>query len=454
MLSYHGGFESVRRSSKVVSSQELKDKSRVSNLLINVTRARGTKRWIMGIMLLFSMVFFYSIRVILYETDRQEHNWHPAARLTPRGDFEYLPQPNLKYPTCSLMNNANIVNSTKTALMDYNFMSDIIFQHETTQQGTLDQWFGPEVAKVDSQIASDYRKTLSEPNLAVAFDYEVVSFGEERKVIVVRGTSTPWEWLADLQLWAGVSLIQLFQSLLPAGELFNPILDEILQGMNFVQSKQLKEIQLNSQATGFVNYIRDTLGFEGSLSITGSSLGGGISLITGAQTKIPAISFAGPGAIFTRKTFDPMLDLDTINGLLFNVVPDRDFVPLVSTNHRNSRILDPKVSKEYAWLTQNFFFSFFQINQQGILTQKVSCRAKANNFLDCHNPTRTLCELMYTCGSNGRPVHCDCAVRHGYPEPVQISGDKSFSEICGTKRTNDDTAFHTMTMATMFKEGT
>ncbi len=139
------------------------------------------------------------------------------------------------------------------------------------------------------------------------------------------------EWLADLQLWAGVSLIQLFQLLLPAGELFNPILDEILQGMNFVQSKQFKEIQLNSQATGFVNYIRDELGFEGQLSITGSSLGGGVSLITGAQTKIPAISFGGPGAIFTRKSFDPVLDVDTINSLLFNVITDRDYVPIVSS---------------------------------------------------------------------------------------------------------------------------
>lgn len=87
--------------------------------------------------------------------------------------------------------------------------------------------------------------------------------------------------------------MEFFISLLPAGSLFKPILDDILLGMGYIESKHLKDIQLNSQTTGLANYIRDDIGFNGSLSITGHSLGGGISLITGAQANISAIAISG-----------------------------------------------------------------------------------------------------------------------------------------------------------------
>ena len=38
----------------------------------------------------------------------------------------------------------------------------------------------------------------------------------------------------------------------------------------------------------------------------------------------------GPNNVHSRKTFDPALDFDTINGMLFHVIPNRDFVPTVS----------------------------------------------------------------------------------------------------------------------------
>jgi lipase ATG15 len=87
--------------------------------------------------------------------------------------------------------------------------------------------------------------------------------------------------------------MQIFISILPAGSLFNPILDDVLHGMGFVESKALKEIQLNSQTTGLVEYLNNTVGSDHSISITGHSLGGGIALITGAETNIPAISISG-----------------------------------------------------------------------------------------------------------------------------------------------------------------
>lgn len=403
MLNYHGDFDCVKRKKNEAILQEWRDKCRVNNILLNVTRAHGTKMYTRILLVLIFVIFALAIGVLGFETVGTAQDIFPdPARLTPIGAFEYPPQSNLKYPTCNLLDSADILNNTGTSLIDYNFLADMIYQDPKSYQGTLDEWFGPDVAKVDSEISRDYKEGLAESALDI--NYDLFSFGDKRKVIVVRGSKTSWEWLTDAQLWAGVALMEFFLSLLPAGDVFKPILDDILLGMGYIESKHLKDIQLNSQTTGFANYIRDEVSFNGSLSITGHSLGGGISLITGAQANISAIAISGPNNIFSRRTFDPVLDIDTINTFLFNVVPERDLVPI--------------------------------IDQSGFLTQKVACTAPANNFIDCHHATRTLCELMYKCGSFNRPVPCDCAVRHGYPEPTQISGDQSFSDVCGTKRTN------------------
>jgi hypothetical protein len=46
-------------------------------------------------------------------------------------------------------------------------------------------------------------------------------------------------------------------------------------------------------------------------------------------TLTPSQIHAGPNNVFSRETFDPPLDLDTINSMLFNVIPERDIVPMV-----------------------------------------------------------------------------------------------------------------------------
>ena len=89
-------------------------------------------------------------------------------------------------------------------------------------------------------------------------------------------------------------MLEIFLYLMPAGDLFYPILYESLDAMGFVESQRLKQVQLDSQTTGLINYMRNTAGFnESMISITGHSLGGGIALITGAQTNIPAIAISG-----------------------------------------------------------------------------------------------------------------------------------------------------------------
>ena len=78
---------------------------------------------------------------------------------------------------------------------------------------SLDQWFGPGVAKMDGSIVQDYKKTLEvAPELDV--NYEVVSFGNKETVIIIRGTSTPWEYLVDAEIWMPIFFL-LVKSVLP-----------------------------------------------------------------------------------------------------------------------------------------------------------------------------------------------------------------------------------------------
>lgn len=94
-------------------------------------------------------------------------------------------------------------------------------------------------------------------------------------------------------MWAAVAMMQFFLSLLPVGNVFHPILDEVLDSFGIIISKELKEIQLDQQTSGLIEYMRNSGDYDRPISITGHSLGGGISLITGAHQKIPAIALSG-----------------------------------------------------------------------------------------------------------------------------------------------------------------
>lgn len=120
-------------------------------------------------------------------------------------------------------------------------------------------------------------------------------------------------------------------------------------------------------------------------------------MITGAQTATPAIALSGPNTIITRATLDPPVTVENLNTYTFNIVPDRDVVPMIDDKAKNY--------------------------------QRISCKAASNNFVDCHTSLRSLCDILYTCGSGPRPVLCDCALFYGYPEP-EPTGDRTFAEAC------------------------
>lgn len=93
---------------------------------------------------------------------------------------------------------------------------------------------------------------------------------------------------------------------------------------------------------------------------------------------------------------------EKLDNKVFNIIPDRDPV---------ARIDDPAE-----------------------LFQHISCKAPKNDFVGCHFAVRSLCEILYTCGTGIRPALCECVTLFGYPEPEPLSdidAGPSFAELCG-----------------------
>lgn len=130
------------------------------------------------------------------------------------------------------------------------------------------------------------------------------------------------------------------------------------------------------------------------LNFTFVALGGGLALITGTQAKVSAVGVSAPNAMISRRTFDPELSIEDLNKYTFNIVPNRDIVPIIDD------------------LALNY--------------QRIKCRATIYKPLDCHSSGRSLCEILYTCGSGDRPVPCFCVNEFGYEEPKRISGSSKF----------------------------
>jgi lipase ATG15 len=83
---------------------------------------------------------------------------------------------------------------------------------------------------------------------------------------------------------------------------------------------------------------------------------------------------SAPNAILSRDTFDPPLTIEQLNTFTLNVVPARDLVPM--------------------------------IDDKAMLYQNINCTADRNDIAGCHSIVRSLCEIQFSCGSDGRPVLC------------------------------------------------
>jgi hypothetical protein len=121
-------------------------------------------------------------------------------------------------------------------------------------------------------------------------------------------------------------------------------------------------------------------------------------MITGAQAKIPAIGLSGPNALISGKSLNPPVTPEDMNKYTFNIVPNRDIVPMLDD-----------VADQF---------------------QNIRCESPAYDFVSCHYSERSLCEILYTCGTGNRPALCECVTVHHYPKPI-TDWDEDFDTACG-----------------------
>lgn len=61
----------------------------------------------------------------------------------------------------------------------------------------------------------------------------------------------------------------------------------------------------------------------------------------------------------------------------------------------------------------------------------IRCQGEFADVAGCHTALRSLCEIIFTCGSGNRPVICECVTDFGYPEPVRVTDENiTFEEAC------------------------
>jgi lipase ATG15 len=281
------------------------------------------------------------------------------------------------------------------SLKDYAFLAGAAYVDDEYIQAELNAWFGPGVVIPRADLVELWRTNVTSAVSFKLVTYPVAGVGDFAYVLI-RGTKNPWDALTDMQLWSPAALFQVLRAMLPFGQIWDPVIPSLINLISKLESSSMSKISFYKDTTAFVLKVK-AANFSG-VAITGHSLGGGLSIITGAQTGTPAVALSGPNAMLSRLSFDPPLTVEALNSKTFNIIPHRDLVPMIDDPAQNS--------------------------------QGIRCTTKQQDVVGCHTATRSLCEIIYTCGSRTRPVLCECVTHFGYPEPTP-SGNRTFAQACG-----------------------
>lgn len=174
---------------------------------------------------------------------------------------------------------------------------------------------------------------------------------------------------------------------------------EIVEMISFFQRGSVEKISFYKVTTPFAEQLKSDPSFD-NLQLTGHSLGGGLAMISSAQSEIPSVALSGPNAILSGRSFQPKVFPDHLNRYTLNILPDRDLVPRFDDRADN--------------------------------IQKIRCKAPDYDFAGCHSCSRSFCEIVYTCGNQNRPAVCDCVFVYGYDPPVADDANekRSFAQVC------------------------
>lgn len=369
-----------------------KTRSRLYDVVTNVTRSRSRGAW-NAVLSLFIFIFL----ALFLGAVGQQGDTPSDQQLAYLPDFTYVQEDDLRYPTCVLGKEIEGGPTTR-ALADYAYLATVAYRDTSITQNELDQWFGSNVAVDLPELVTRFRERIDSES---AVSYKLISFpdltgGQENYGIVsIRGTTNAWDMLSDAQLWSAAACMQFLRAILPIGEIWTPILSQLVNAISFFESANIDRVSFYKETTAFIKEVQAS-GIFKNVQVTGHSLGGGLAIISGAQTGAPAVALSGPNALISRRTFDGVTE-EKLDKKVFNIIPDRDPVA--------------------------------HIDDVAQLNQHIACTAPKNDFVGCHYGLRSLCEIMHTCGTGIRPALCECVTIYGYPEP-RPTGNRTFAEAC------------------------
>lgn len=409
-----------------------RDHHRTGFILKHITKGKTRNMWrsfFAGFIFLFLVLF-----VAAYLQGVSEGMENDSLDNSKR-NYYWPRQEGVSYPTCKLED----AKFEDTGLVDYTYLAYAASFAPDSVQEVLDIWFGKDattntsIAVSQQEVINEFKSQLDPISANSPVTYRLVKFPSNSTVIgdfyivTVRGTSNLWDMMADMQLWSSAVFVQTLRSIVPFGDILDYVYTEYIGAMGLLKTDDIIKVEFYKTITAFVEWLREEKQYK-NIHLTGHSLGGGIAMISGVQTKTPAYALSGPNAILGRKTYNPPLELEEINRWTFNIVPDRDAVP---------RYVNNECSCYHCFCFEFQFTPFYSWSPRRIdllaqNSQDIRCLAPRNQPYACHRATRSLCELMYKCGSQGRPIFCNCVLEYGYPEPTpwQKSGQIPFKKFC------------------------
>ena len=311
-------------------------------------------------------------------------------------DFYYQGTSKIPYSQCRLENLDATVADEEVALADYIFLSSWAYLDPNAAQIALDDWFGIDVAFDQyHSITKHFQARYEGDSKKSVVKYSLVDFPKaEKSIITIRGTINGLDALTYSQLWIPAATAQLYRALIPLGRMWNPVLHLFVKSLSFIEANGIRKVSHYREITTFANEMKQV---RENIFMTGYSLGGGIALISGGQSQNKAIAISGPNNMFSRDTVSQSITVEDINNYMFNLIPDRDPIAM--------------------------------LDDKGRRYQRIECNSSLNDPLDCHSLIRTLCEVLYSCGSHNRPVLCNCHDEYGYPKP-EATGIMTYEEAC------------------------